>query len=484
MAIKSTRQFIAALQKTGDIVEVNREVDWDLEVGAVVRRLNETQGPAALFNKVKDYPEGYRILGAPLATYRRMAIAMSLPPETPIREVRSEFERRMASPVRPVLIRREDAPCKQNILMGEDIDLFRFPVPIVHDGDGGRYIGTWHAVIARDPDTGWVNWGMYRVMVYNFHIITAQHQPFTDHWSIVQKYFARGKPAPVVIAISMDPMSTLMAMTPIPRGVDECEFAGGLLEEPVELVKAELSDIPVPAHAEIIIEAELTSPNFRLIEGPFGEFTGYRSSPRAPRNAYMVKAVTFRNDPILTVSNMGVPVDDGHIGMSLGMGWDIKKRLQGAGVPITDVYMPPEAAGLICVVGVRPLYNGIAAQVGNIIGMAATNIPPHIIVVEDDVDPFNMQEVIHALGTKCHPLRGITIRPREAATPLTPFLSLEERKWAIGPKAIYDCTWPLEWSRETEVPPKVSFENVYPAAIKEKVLKNWASDGFASPSGL
>src|SRR3989304_4266935 len=105
MAIKSTRQFIAALQKTGDIVKVNREVDWDLEVGAVVRSLNETQGPAALFNKVKDYPEGYRILGPPLATYRRMAIAMSLPPETPIREGRNEFERRGGPPPRPGPIR-------------------------------------------------------------------------------------------------------------------------------------------------------------------------------------------------------------------------------------------------------------------------------------------------------------------------------------------------------------------------------------------
>jgi len=478
---KDTRQFIAALKRTGDLVEVNREVDWDLEVGAIVRRLNESQGPAALFNKVKDYPEGYRILGGPLGTFRRVAVAMGLPPETPTRELRDEFERRMAAPIKPTLIRREDAPCKQNVLTGEDADLFRFPAPMPHDGDGGRYILTWGAVIARDPDTGWVNWGMYRGMVYNSHILTLQHGAQTDHWAILRKYFARGRPAPVAIAIGIDPLSSIVALTAIPRGVDEAGYAGGLLEEPVELVKAELSEIPVPAHAEIVIEAEMPSPDFKVPEGPFGEFTGYRTSHRAPRDAYLVKAITFRSDPISTVSNLGVPVDESGVCSSLNQMWDIKRRLKEAGVPVTDVYVPPEAATMLAVVGVKPLYNGIAAQVGNIMGMFPMNIPPHIIVVEDDVDPFNMQEVIHALGTKCHPVRGIQVRDGEFAIPLTPFLGMEERRRNKGARAIYDCTWPLEWSRETEVPPKVSFENVYPAAIKEKVLRNWASDGFPGP---
>ncbi|MBW2016486.1 MAG: UbiD family decarboxylase, partial [Deltaproteobacteria bacterium] len=149
---KDNREFINLLKKYGDLVTVEQEVDWDLEMGAIVRRVCEKKLPSPYFKKIKDYP-GFEALGAPLATYRRLAIAMGLGSDASIPEIAEEYVRRTtAEPIPPVLIDRKDAPCKDNILMGEEADLFKLPAPMVHDGDGGRYLATWHFVVSKDPE--------------------------------------------------------------------------------------------------------------------------------------------------------------------------------------------------------------------------------------------------------------------------------------------------------------------------------------------
>jgi len=481
MAIKDNRQFIAALEETGNVVRIQQEVDWDLEVGAIVRRVCETGSPAILCERVKDYPDGYRLFGAPLATLRRLAVALGLPADTPIREVYDIIDRRMSSPIKPVVIRREDAPCKENILLGEEVNLYQFPAPMIHDGDGGRYIATWHAVVTKDPDSDWVNWGMYRGMIHNRRSLGGLCLPNTDQWKFMQKYWSRGVPMPFAKAIGMDPLSSAMAMTSVPAGESEVDYAGGLMEEPIELVPCETNELMVPAHSEIVLEGEIL-PGVTVDEGPFSEFTGYRSAPRAPRIVYQVKAITYRNDPILTLSSMGLPIHEGCLVGAATKHREYKKRLVEAGIPVTDVCIPHEGAGFLLVVGVKPLYGSIAGQVGSVLGAQGRGVPGHIIVVDADVDPFNMNEVIHALATKCHPSRGVIIRDREPGIPLTPFLSREERKWGYGARVIFDCTWPVDWSRETETPPRASFQEDFPDIIKEKVLKNWATYGFPTTS--
>jgi len=477
VAFKDNRPFIEALERTGDLVRMRREVDWDMEAGAIVRRLNEMQGPAVLFERIKDYPEGYRIFGAPVATFRRLSVALGLPPDTPVRELTHEFARRLESPIKPIFIRQQDAPCKENVLLGEEADLYRLPAPLVHDGDGGRYLASWHAVITKDPDSAWVNWGMYRAMIHNYQTLGGLCLPGSDQWKIMQKYWARGQAMPFAMAIGIDPLSALTAMMPVGVNVSEVDSAGALLQEPVELVKAETCDLPVPAHAEIIIEGEVP-PGVFVDEGPFGEFTGYRSSPRAPRIIYQVKCITFRNDPIVTLTNMGVPVDDSDAGSTLCWYSWYKRLLTDAGVPVVDIYVPPEGVSHLVVISVKPLHSNIAGLIGNILGVRATTPPSHIIIVDDEVDPYDMTQVMHALVTKCHPVRGVIVRDRIPASPLTPFLSPGERRWGEGARVIFDCTWPLSWSREGDIPLRMSFENIYPQEIKEQVLKHWGSDGL------
>lgn len=470
MAYKDNREYIVALQQEEDVIRVKEEVDWDLEAGAIVRKLNEIKGPAVLFERVKHYPQGYRIFGGPIATQRRLAIALGIAPETPMSEMIKEYSDRTNKPIKPVLVRK--APCQENVVKGDDVNLFDFPFPMVHEGDGGRYT-SWHITVAKDPDEGWVNWGMYRQMIHNRTHLGGLMLPFSDMGRIFYgKYAPKKKPMPFATAIGVDPISALIGMTPISYGVSEADIAGGLRKEPIELVKCVSCDLEVPAHAEIVLEGEIL-PEGQVDEGPFGEFTGYRTAARMPRNVYRVHTITFRNDPIITMSNMGIPTDDSCSGSTLVWSAEVSKLLKSQGFPITGVYAPPFAAGaLMYIVGVKTTYSHIALHIANcIFGSKFTGPWAHmVLVVDEDVDPYNLDEVFHAFSTKCHPVRGIKTYDRAPSAPLMPYLDFEERKWSSGAKVVFDCTWPLQWPRHTTVPQKSSFKTVYPEEVQRLAL--------------
>ncbi|TAJ97310.1 UbiD family decarboxylase, partial [bacterium] len=167
MAMHDLRDFLDLLEKHGELQHIQEEVDWNLEMGAVTRRCYDLGAPAALFEKVKGYPKGYRALGAPLgpsktpghSLFARTALALGLGPDASVKEIMASYLKRKERPIKPILVK--SGPCKENILQGKEVDLLKFPSPLIHSGDGGRYIGTWHTVITKDPDSSWVNWGMY-----------------------------------------------------------------------------------------------------------------------------------------------------------------------------------------------------------------------------------------------------------------------------------------------------------------------------------
>lgn len=473
---KDNREFIKALKKSGDLVTVEQEVDWDLELGAIVRRVCEKKLPSPYFKSITDYP-GFEALGAPLATYRRLAIAMGMSPGSSIPEIADEYVKRTTSdPIHPVVVDRKDAPCKENILTGDDADLFRLPGPMVHDGDGGRYLATWHFVVSKDPDTQDINWGMYRIMVFDEKTMVGPVLPFSDMGKMFHgKYAPKNKPMPFAVVIACDPLSGMAACAPSP--IPEDQFAGMLMGEPVEVVRCETCDLEVPAYAEIIIEGEVI-PNVEIEEAPFGEYTGYRTSPREPRTVYRVKTITHRNNAILTVSNMGVPTDEGQLLRSFSLGLEMRKLLESQGIPITGVYMLPESTHHMVVVGVRPAYSNIASQIANLIYGSKLSPWFHmVVVVDEETDIYNKDDIIHALSTKCHPARGIRIYEHGVGTPLNPYASPEERIWSRGAKVLFDCTFPLDWPK-SDLPIKVAFNTIYPQEIQEKVLANWKNYGF------
>ncbi|PLX39758.1 MAG: phenylphosphate carboxylase subunit alpha [Deltaproteobacteria bacterium] len=474
---KDNREFIKALDEAGDLVTVEQEVDWDMEMGAIVRRVCEIKGPSPYFKNIKDY-EGFEAFGAPLATYRKLAISLGLPPDTPIPEICAAYLERTESgkSYPPVIVDRADAPCKEVVITGDDVNLFDLPAPMVHGGDGGRYLSTWHMIVGKDPDTQDINWGMYRQMVFDEKTMVGPVLPFSDMGKMFHyKHVPRNEPMPFATVIGMDPLAGIAACAP--ASIPEDEFCGMLMGEGVEMVKCETSDLYVPAHAEIIIEGDIL-PGIELEEAPFGEYTGYRTSPREPRTVYRVRCITYRKKPIMPLSNMGVPTDEGQLLRSFSLGLEMEKLLKSQGIPITGVYMWPESTHHLVVIGTAHVYTGIAQQIANLIFGSKLGPWFHMaVVVDEETDIYNKDEVIHAISTRCHPIDGIHLYENHLGTPLNPFASPEERKKSKGSKVLFDCLFPRHW-KESDKPIMVSFNKVYPEDVKEKVLSNWTNYGF------
>lgn len=474
MPFKDIREFLTRLEKEGELKRFEDKVDWNLEAGAITRRSLEAGLPAPLFENVKDYPKGYRMVSCVLANLKRIAIAMDMPTDTPMRVLIEEYLARQKKPVKPVTVRT--GPCKENIQLGDDVDLYKLPVPFIHEGDGGRYIGTWHLTVTKDPTSDWQNWGMYRHMLHDknsFGVLA----PAPKHLGTMAAQQYGMKTMPVAVVLGSEPITTFCAATPVPYGVSEVDVAGGLRRAPVELVKCETSELMVPASAEIVIEGEII-PGEERDEGPFGEYTGYRSGAASPKPVIHVKAVTHRSNPIFTFSCPGVPLDDSAAVFSVNKSAQFLDELRSKGLPVTGCYLIVEGASHAIAVSVKNAYYGIAGEIAHVIWSARHGLlTPSVIVVEDDVDPCNLQQVFHALMTKCHPWRGINRLEHATAWPLIPWLSEYEREHRMGARVFYDCTWPVDWPK-ADMPVRQSFNECYPKEIQQIALQKWRALGY------
>jgi 4-hydroxy-3-polyprenylbenzoate decarboxylase len=483
--IKSIRDYIEALKEIGELHEINKSVDCNLEVGAIMKKVNDMKGPALLFNSIDGYPEGFRILGSPVGAsnkkgrlYSRIALSLRLPVDTSVFDIIEKLSHINENPLIPPRI-VETALCKENILTGDKINLFSLPAPYLHEGDGGRYIGTWPIVITKTPDGKWVNWGMYRIMVHDEKtlggpVIPTQHigLHFAE-WKKIQK------PMPFAIAFGTDPLTPLVASMAIPEGVSEVDIVGGYMGEPVDIVKCETVDLYAPASAEIVIEGYI-SINETKEEGPFTEYTGFISSTKKSWPIFEVTAITHRNNPILPVVCTGEPVED-HLCMSVSLAADALNLLRKNNIPVTSTYIPPVSALHLMIVSVdKKKYKGqdFIQDIGNIIwSNKVGTFLPKIIVVDNDIDPTDLSSIMWCLATKCHPEKGIVFFRNTKVITLSPYLYPDEKKSGISTTVIYDCTWPSQWAEEF-VPKRGSFESLWPKEIQKKVLDNWNEYGL------
>ena len=292
---RDTRDFIEALRAAGDLHEIEKEVDWDLELGAISRLACEKDGPAVWFKRIADYADGWTAFANPMATWRRVAIAFGIPAESSLKGIYAEYENREGKLIPPVVV--ESGLCKEIVKRGTDVDLFDLPAPMLHDGDGGRYLGTWDLAVSRDPETNWVNWGMYRFMVYDSQHLTGFPRPTSHLGKVFQDhYVSKNKPMPMALVIGADPISHFAASATYHIGGEEAALAGGLRGAPVELVRCETTDLLVPASSEIVVECEVL-PNCVGLEGPYGEYPGYRTGEMGNGILCRVKAITHRKNP-------------------------------------------------------------------------------------------------------------------------------------------------------------------------------------------
>lgn len=480
MPFHDLRGYIEKLQQIGEVQTIEQEVDWNLEVGAIIRRSYDLKAPSPFFQKIKGYPYGHRVFGAPIGTskadryYARIATALDMPIDIRAKEFIQEFNRRQKKPIPPRIVK--DGPCKEVIRLGKDVNLLEIPSPLIHEGDGGRYIGTWHTIVTRDPETGWVNWGMYRLMVHDERTMGGIISPNQHIGLHFYEHFEKlNRPMEFAIAIGTEPVTALMSSIRTNPGIDEAGLVGALRGEPIDLIRCETVDLMVPASSEIVLEG-VVIPGERKEEGPFGEYTGYQAGDRKPRPVYQVNAMTHRKNPILPVTCMGVPVDDCAVVVPLAKAANLLEDLRGRGFPVKDAYCPPAGVGFMVVVSTKVPYANYSQQLAHAI-FANNRSFFQVIIVEDDIDINDWDQVMWALTTRCHPVRGIRKIENVPGNPLLPFVNPYERDKQISGAVLFDCTFPKEWPKEF-VPIKASFDVMWPEHIQKQVLKNWTSYGY------
>lgn len=472
------REFMEACDKANELVTIEREVDWNLEAGAIARRITEIGAPMAHMKKMRGTKDGFSVLASPISKgwrsdFSRVAIALGLDPDTPFEKLTGEFISRMKSPIRPLQV--ASGPCKENILTGADINLFNFPAPYLHEGDGGRYLDTFGVTACKDPDSAWVNWGVYRHMIHRKSILGGIVNPF-QHVGMIyyQKYEARNKPMPFSIFFGGCPSSAIVGSMGIPAGVSEAEIAGGLRRAPLSLVKCETNDLLVPATSEIVIEGHVR-PYERWDEGPFGEATGYRASPRMPRPVFRVDCITHRNNPIMPISCPGVELDECEILFGVFSATaSAERELRASGLPVRSVIAPPGLKFALLLISVEKGHPGIADQVVSVIRSSKMGVFfQYIMVTDEAVDITSLPETLHAVMTKAHPVRGVQVMELAPGHPLIPFSDLHDKMHSRGATLTLDGTSPPDQVSNGSAPKRVSYKESFPQEIRDRVAAKW-----------
>ncbi len=484
MSYFDLREYIEALDQAGELHRVEAEVDPDLEMGAVAQRLAERGGPAVHFLNVKGAGHGVSHLGGMMSRgnkglWSKTAVALNLDPMAPYREVLEEVWRRTESPIRPMQV--DGGQCKDVVLRNGEVDLKALAAPKLHGGDGGPYLTSWAYTIAKEPGTDYVAWDLIPQMVLSKNTLTGRLDRDSDLGRIYyEKYEPAGEPMPFAIVLGAVPVATMAASFRRRRGgPTSAELAGSLQRGPLQLVKCESSDLLVPATAEIILEG-VVAPGERAQAGPFSGTFGYSVPEPVTSPVFRVTTITHRTDPILPFCAWGTPTSEIHIAQGLDCDAQLSAHFEKNGAPVVDVFTPPWLAGSVVAVSTKVPYTAYAQAVAGAVRITeGTKYVPYIVVCDDDIDITNPVSLFHALVTKCHPERDTWIISNCAASPDAPYLTASERERGEGARAVFDCTWPLDWDRSIAVPPKVSFDQCYPKEMQEKVVAEWSGDlGF------
>ncbi|MBI4319585.1 MAG: UbiD family decarboxylase [Chloroflexi bacterium] len=434
--------------------------DWDLEVGALCALASPTENcPTLLFDRLASYPAGYRILVNPLASFNRIALTSGLPNDLGKRDYVALWRKRLKefSLVPPTMV--DGGPVMENVHTGDEVNVLEFPSPFWHARDGGRYIGTATAVITRDPDDGWVNFGTYRTMVVDRnHVI-----PYITrgkHGSIHRnKYLAQGKPCPVAISIGHDPVLFMAASLEVPYGVCEFDYAGGIKGEPIEVMRGPLTGLPIPARSEIVLEGEIL-PDARAAEGPFGEWMGYYASSTREEPVMEVKAIYHRNDPIILGNFHEKAVNAPTVHQNIIRSAIIHDEMEKAGVPDVVGVWCHEVGGprLLIAVSIKQRYPGHARQAAHIATFChgGAFMGRYVVVVDDDIDVWDLNEVMWAVCSRTDPEKSIEIFKRCWSGMGDPVIPWKDK--GFNSRAIIDACRPWEWRDEFPLVAAVSDE--------------------------
>jgi 4-hydroxy-3-polyprenylbenzoate decarboxylase len=390
-----------------------------------------------------------------MGTRARQAITLGLDPATATHERLLGFWRELMrgfTPIEPEVV--DKGAIQENIHRDKDVDITRFPAPIWHPKDGGRYIGTASINIVRDPDTGILNAGSYRNQIFDESSVGIRVAPPHHGGIIKEKWMARGEPCPIVIVVGCDPLMFMAACVEGP-GLDDSEFAwaGGVRGEPLEVIEGELTGLPIPANAEIALEGFITTDEYHK-EGPYGEWTGYYQDGYAKERVVRVHRVYHRDDPIILGCPQGKPPHEDNRFLAYlrsGMIWD---QLEKAGVRgVVDVWSPPEAANrYMTVVALDTQYAGHGKQAGLIASQcaAAVEVNRLTVVVDSYIDVTSLQDVMWALLSRSDPERSLDVITGTKGARLDMAMGPHERERKVNSRMIIDATTPFHWKHHPD----------------------------------
>lgn len=464
MAYNDLREWIEHLERNKRLKRITAEVNWDGEIGAITRLVFAKKGPALLFENIKNYKKtiSKKLFVGGLGRVSQIALMLGLPIDSSPQHIVKVTRERFKGKIPPNVV--DNGPVKENILYGDEINLFEFPVPKWHPLDGGRYINTYCGVVTKDPETGILNVGTYRGMILEKNRIGVLLIPF-QHWGLhYQKYREKGLHMPVAVVTGWDPALVFVAAAPIPTNVCEYDVIGSIREKPVDLIKCETSDLLVPATAEIVIEGTISpDPQDYEPEGPFGEFTGYYGE-RRERPVIKVNCITYRNDPIYRGTLEGInpswPNESSAMGSIFlaAIAWNI---LESQGVSgILDIIPVP-----ITIVKIHKTFQGQPKQVASALwgSSAALDNFKIVIVVDDDVNIRDYREIYVSLAYRVNASEGDILIMKEsfgsALDPSTRPEFRDEFNYGCGlwDRILIDATKTFKYTRNS-----LWGKNVYP----------------------
>ena len=463
MKYHDLRDFVAQLERMGELKRVSVEIDPRFEMTEICDRVLRAGGPAILFEKPKG--SAIPVLANLFGTPRRVALGMGEESVEALREVgkllaylkepeppkglKDAWEKlpvlKQVLNMSPKVV--SSAPCQEVVWEGEDVDLARLPIQHCWPGDVAPLI-TWGLTVTRGPLKPRQNIGIYRQQVIGRNKVIMRwlaHRggalDFRDH--CLQN---PGQPFPVAVALGADPATILAAVTPVPDNVSEYQFAGLLRGGKTELVKCLGSDLQVPASAEIVLEGYI-DPNETALEGPYGDHTGYYNE-QAEFPVLTIERITLRKDPIYHSTYTGKPPDEPAM-LGVALNEVFVPLLQKQFPEIVDFYLPPEGCSYrLAAVSIRKQYPGHAKRVmfGIWSVLRQFMYTKFIIVVDDDVDVRDWKEVIWAMTTRVDAARDTLIAEN---TPID-YLDFASPVAGLGSKMGLDATnkWPGETTRE------------------------------------
>ncbi len=424
MPYEDLREFVEKLESEGELARIKHEVSPVLEVTEIADRTVKMGGKALLFENPKGYD--IPILINTFGTEKRMKMALEVDRMEEIGERLVEMTKfrpssliegiKGLSMVKDVMAfipkRVKKGACKEVIM--DEPSLKKFPILKCWPGDAGRFI-TLPVVITRDPETGELNAGMYRMQVFD-EKTTGMHWQIHKHGAL---HYRKLKEAgidrlEVAVAIGVDPATLYASTAPLPEGLSEFMFAGFIRKERVKVVDCETVDLQVPANAEIVLEGYVKLDEFR-VEGPFGDHTGYYT-PAEPYPVFHITAITHRENPIYHTTVVGKPpMEDAWLGKATER--IFLPILRMIHPEIVDINLPIEAAfHNLAIVSIKKRYPGHAKKVMfSLWGTGMLSLTKIVVVVDDDVNVHNMREVLWAVTSRFDPARDVVIIP-EAPT--------------------------------------------------------------------